>query len=164
MSALSVEDSFDPFRNVEGSRTDSLETWPYEALVATLERGGVREWRPVLAEIRRRPWGVVARQIEQYLDYGDDHAVVALFSRAISSYREQAQARERSAVADRVRECLKQSGLTSADFAERIGTSASRFSTYVNGRVTPSATLMLRIEECARDQAQRRGISGPPAA
>ena len=37
------------------------------------------------------------------------------------------------------------SGLTQRDFARRMGTSASRVSTYVNGLVTPSASMMIRI-------------------
>lgn len=141
------------FRNVDGSSADPVDSWPYEALVATLERGGVRDWRPVLAEIRRQPWGPVARSIESYLAYSEDRAIVALFTRAISVARDAAQERERSLVANRVRQHLRASGLTSAEFAERIGTSASRFSTYLSGKVTPSAALMIRMEECAATTA-----------
>jgi len=36
-----------------------------------------------------------------------------------------------------------------AAFAEAIGTSPSRLSTYANGRVAPSATLLLRMERVA---------------
>ncbi|MFD2862989.1 helix-turn-helix domain-containing protein [Salininema proteolyticum] len=35
--------------------------------------------------------------------------------------------------------------MSQAEFAERIGTSASRLSTYISGKVMPSAALMVRI-------------------
>ena len=56
-----------------------------------------------------------------------------------------------------VRQARKQSGLTQAAFAERIGTSRSRLSTYRHGRVTPSATLIHRME---RVSAQANGHVG----
>jgi transcriptional regulator with XRE-family HTH domain len=45
-----------------------------------------------------------------------------------------------------VRHAIESSGLTAADFAASIGTSASRLSTYANGKVIPSAAMLLRIE------------------
>jgi transcriptional regulator with XRE-family HTH domain len=44
-----------------------------------------------------------------------------------------------------VRSTIALSGLNMTEFASRIGTSASRLSTYATGKVTPSAALMLRI-------------------
>jgi len=64
----------------------------------------------------------------------------------IARVRELAEAQERAEVARRVRLAIDQSGLTAAEFASHIGTSASRLSTYANGRVIPSAALLLRIE------------------
>lgn len=46
-------------------------------------------------------------------------------------------------------QAVERSGLSQAAFASRIGTSASRLSTYMSGKVTPSATLMLRIRRVA---------------
>jgi transcriptional regulator with XRE-family HTH domain len=48
-------------------------------------------------------------------------------------------------VAAEIRRAVARSGLTRAEFASRVGTSASRLSTYATGRVSPSATLMVRI-------------------
>ncbi|MDR1151363.1 MAG: helix-turn-helix domain-containing protein [Bifidobacteriaceae bacterium] len=42
------------------------------------------------------------------------------------------------------------SGLTAREFARRLGTSESRLSTYATGKVTPSATLLIRMENLAR--------------
>ena len=51
--------------------------------------------------------------------------------------------------AARVRAAVDRSGLTNAQFAELVGTSASRLSTYLSGKVTPSAALLLRMERAA---------------
>jgi transcriptional regulator with XRE-family HTH domain len=59
----------------------------------------------------------------------------------LSRARKRAEANERAAI----REAIQRSGLSQAEFASRIGTSPSRLSTYASGKVTPSATLMLRI-------------------
>jgi transcriptional regulator with XRE-family HTH domain len=56
-----------------------------------------------------------------------------------------AERQERQEVAAEIRRAIDQSGLSRTEFASRIGTSASRLSTYVAGKVAPSATLMVRI-------------------
>lgn len=75
----------------------------------------------------------------------------------IDSSRKNAIAAERAEVAALVSEYLDRSGLTRADFAERIGTSSSRLSTYLKGRVAPSSTLLLRMRRVARASADNRG-------
>ena len=44
---------------------------------------------------------------------------------------------------------ITRSGLTAAQFADLVGTSASRLSTDATGRVTPSAAMLVRIERLA---------------
>ena len=134
------------FRNVDASPEDDVRTWPYEALVATIDRGLVPDWQPVFAEIRRSPWGPVARRVERYLSYREPDGVGTLFSLAIERARAAAEAGDRAEVAARVRDAIARSGLTGAQFAELVGTSGSRLSTYANGKVTPSAAMLLRIE------------------
>jgi len=65
--------------------------------------------------------------------------------RVIAWAREAAQAAEREAVAAEVDALVRASGLTRAEFASRIGTSAPRLSTYATGKVTPSAALLVRM-------------------
>jgi ribosome-binding protein aMBF1 (putative translation factor) len=73
----------------------------------------------------------------------------------LSRARERTEAAERADVAAEIRQAIARSGLSRAEFASRIGTSASRLSTYASGKVTPSATLMLRIQRLAsQDQAR----------
>lgn len=143
------------FRNVDASPTDDVRTWPYEALVIVIDRGLVSDWKPVLAEIRRSPWGRVARRVERYLAYREPDGVSELFSLAIARARADAERDDRREGAARVREAVARSGLTNARFAEMVGTSASRLSTYASGKVTPSAAMLLRIERVGRECSEQ---------
>lgn len=134
------------FRNVDASPTDPVTTWPYEALVTAIDRGLVADWQPIFAELRRSPWGPVARRVERYLSYREPDGVGALFALAVERARADADRRYRGAVASRMRASVERSGLSHADFAELVGTSASRLSTYLSGKVTPSAAMLLRVE------------------
>lgn len=54
------------FRNVDASPNDPVDTWPFEAVVAAIERGMLSHWRLLGQEMKRSPWGRTARQIEDY--------------------------------------------------------------------------------------------------
>jgi len=140
------------FRNVDASPTDDVTTWPYEALVVAIERGLVDDWQPVFAELRRNPWGAVARRVERIAAATDDVAAGRLFTLALCRARADAEGADRAEVAARVRAAIAASGLTASAFADEVGTSASRMSTYATGRVVPSAAMLVRIE--------RRGHAG----
>ncbi len=148
------------FRNVEGTTDDPVALWPYEGLVSVLANGGVRDWRPVLAEIRLQPWGPVARKVEHLMTYCEEPGLVNLFTLAIARARESREDREREIVAARVRAAVTGSGLAAREFASLVGTSASRLSTYMTGRTMPSAGMLLRIEA----QASERGVSAQRSA
>ncbi len=137
------------FRNVNATPDDDVGTWPYEALVTAIDRGLVDDWKPIFVELRRSPWGRVARRVERYLSYREPDGVSALFALAIEHARAESEESDRGEVAERVREAVERSGLTNGEFARMVGTSASRLSTYLNGKVTPSAAMLLRIERAA---------------
>ncbi len=137
------------FRNVDALPNDDVRTWPYEALVTAVERGLVADWQPIFVEIRRSPWGPLARRLERLLARRSPDAVGTLFSLGIVRARERAEATDRGAVAQRVTRAVARSGLPNAQFAELIGTSGSRLSTYLSGKVTPSAAMLVRIERSA---------------
>jgi DNA-binding transcriptional regulator YiaG len=133
------------FRNVDVSPDDPVSTWPHEAIQTALERGGLSDWRRLAAEIRTNPWGPVARRIEEVLSYSRPYGIAEGMERVIARARARVEAAERHQVAQEVRSLIDGSGLTRTAFASRIGTSTSRLSTYSTGKVTPSATLLLRM-------------------
>lgn len=137
------------FRNVDVSVRDPVSEWPLEAVQTALERGGLGEWRRLAAAVREEPWGPVARRIEEVLSYSRPYGMAEAMQRVLARARMAAEADEREAVAVEVRELIAASGLSRADFASRIGTSASRLSTYATGKTNPSAALLVRMRRAA---------------
>jgi DNA-binding transcriptional regulator YiaG len=133
------------FRNVEASPQDPVSDWPLEAIQTALERGGLSDWRRLAAAIGAQPWGPVARRVEEVLSYSQPYGIAGAMRRAVDRARHEAERAEREAVASEVDRLVKRSGLSRAEFASRIGTSASRLSTYATGKVTPSAALLIRM-------------------
>lgn len=137
------------FRNVDASPDDPVSDWPLEAIQTALERGGLSHWRRLSTAIQAEPWGPVARRVEEVLTYNRPYGVAQVMDRAISRAREDAEVSERNAVANEIDQLVRASGLSRAEFASRVGTSASRLSTYVTGKVTPSAALLVRMRRLA---------------
>ena len=73
----------------------------------------------------------------------------------IAEARARAAEDERREVAAEIRALLERSGLSRAAFAERIGTSVPRLSTYLSGKVTPSAALVVRMRRVAANAPRR---------
>lgn len=137
------------FRNLSITPDASVSLWPTEAVQAALERGDLADWHRIVAEMQADPWGRTARQVEEVLSHSRPYGIAEAMEVALARARARAEADERAAVAAEIRQVVERSGLSRAEFASRIGTSASRLSTYAAGKVTPSATLMLRIRRVA---------------
>jgi DNA-binding transcriptional regulator YiaG len=137
------------FRNLTISPNSPVTQWPTEAVQTALERGDLADWHRIVVEIRADPWGKTARQVEEVLSHSRPYGVAEAMEAALSRARERAESSERGAVAADIRDAVKRSGMSRAEFASRIGTSPSRLSTYESGKVTPSASLMLRIRRVA---------------
>ncbi len=135
------------FRNVDVDPGAPVGQWPYEAIVTSIERGTIGDWAMLTRAISTDPWGPVARQVEEFLSYERPYGVATLLERAIDRARRAAQDHERATVAREVAELIERSGLTLGACAERLGTSASRLSTYRSGKVMPAAGLLVRLRE-----------------
>jgi transcriptional regulator with XRE-family HTH domain len=151
------------FRNVDASPDDPVSEWPLEAIQTALERGSLPHWRRLAAAIKEGPWGPLARSVEEVLTYSRPYGVAEAMERIIAQARKAASQRERDAVAGEVVTLVRASGLTRSEFASRIGTSASRLSTYATGKVTPSAALLVRMRDVTeRGRAGRELLTLPP--
>jgi hypothetical protein len=51
------------FRNLDFDPRTPLEQWPAEAIATVIDRGSLSDWRDLAREIRRNPWGSVARTV-----------------------------------------------------------------------------------------------------
>jgi DNA-binding transcriptional regulator YiaG len=133
------------FRNIDASPADPVETWPFEGILAAVERGTLPDWRRLATAIRADPWGPVAQQVLEAVRLSRPYGTTELLEGVVARARELAVDSERAAVASEVRDLIDKSGLSQQDFAARIGTSRSRLSTYISGKVVPSAALMVRM-------------------
>lgn len=145
------------FRNLTTTWHDPIDQWPYEAVVTTMERGLVSDWQPILRDLRARPFDRIARYVTHYAKDPDDKAAAAFFAEALRRARVAREESEREEVIRRIRRAIDATELSQADFAKLIGTSASRLSTYLSGGVTPSASMLVRIENLAREAGQASG-------
>jgi DNA-binding transcriptional regulator YiaG len=143
------------FRNIDATPDTPVETWPFEGILTALERGSLPDWARLTHAIDADPWGHVARQVEEALNMELPYGVAELFQEIVTSARASAGNSERYAVAQEIRTLLDQSGLSRSTFAERIGTSSSRLSTYLSGKVVPSAALMVRMRRVATTSRQK---------
>lgn len=137
------------FRNITASVDDTVETWPFEGILAAVERGTLPDWRRLAAAVRADPWGPVAQQILEAVELCRPYGTSELLMAVIERVRQDAADAEREEVAGEVRDLVARSGLSRQEFALRLGTSRPRLSTYLSGKVTPSASLMLRMRRVA---------------
>lgn len=136
------------FRNIDVVSGDPVARWGFEGLLAAIERGSMKLWDRIAAELRRQPYGTVARLLEnEVIDAVSNEGERELFRQVLDRARRTAEADARLEVARRLHALLARSGMTQRAFATQLGTSASRLSTYLSGKVTPGADLLVRAEQ-----------------
>lgn len=130
------------FRNINATPLDPVEAWGPEGILTALERGTLKYWERI-AVAAIDPKSKVASQVEAAFKICHSKAAVVWTSERIKSLRATPEER----VAHELHRLRIFSGLTQSEFAERLDTSASRFSTYINGQVTPSAAFMIKAKD-----------------
>src|SRR5699024_3183112 len=145
------------FRNIVVDPSAPAEGWGFEGLLSAVDRGEAADWNRISAAVRNDPWGRVARLLEdQVLPAAEDTGVAHALCAMISLHRERWEAHERAAVAAELQELVSASGLTQQEFATSLGTSRTRLSTYLSGKVVPAATLMVRARCIAESQVSQQ--------
>jgi transcriptional regulator with XRE-family HTH domain len=142
------------FRNITASPDDPVDTWPFEGILAAVERGTLPDWRRLATAILADPWGPVAQQVLEAVRLSCPYGTAELLEGVVHRARKLAADSEREDVASEVRSLVGRSGLSKQDFAERIGTSRSRLSTYMSGKVVPSAALMVRMRRATLEASE----------
>jgi DNA-binding transcriptional regulator YiaG len=92
----------------------------------------------------------VAQQVLEAVHLSHPYGTAELLEGVIGRARQMAIDSERNEVASEVKRLVGDSGLSQQGFADRIGTSRSRLSTYMSGKVVPSATVMVRMQHVVR--------------
>lgn len=136
-------------RNVEFDTLRPMAEWPAEAVAALLERGSFDDWHLLAREIRRSPWGPVARLVESISEWGDHGAVDDLMNDVVENARAEVTANGRARYARRIRTLRQRTGMSLREFAALVGTSAARMSAYERGHTSPTTDVLGRIEHAA---------------
>ena len=122
-----------------------VEFWPTSAIRSALQGGDIDTWKRIAGALKRDPYGRTARQVEEVLEgtrpYGISKALWEVLERA----RAHLDANERAEVARHVRLLIDRSGLGEQEFASRIGVPPEDLAAYLDGTLSPSASLMIRI-------------------
>ncbi len=128
-------------------RTRPLTNGGFEGLAA-VERGERKEWHRIA--LIEEPRDKVAGELAEVLEVVENKGTAHLFRRVQREALIRSEQNERNAVKDNLLQWLDESGLSRVEFSSRLGTSQSRLSTYLSGKVVPSAALMLRAQQLAR--------------
>jgi hypothetical protein len=83
------------FRNIDASPDDPVETWPFEGILAAVERGTLPDWRRLASAIQADPWGPVAHQVLEAVHLSHPYGTTELLEGG-SSPRPQAGRRLRT--------------------------------------------------------------------
>lgn len=149
------------FRNLDIDPSAPVAQWGVEGLLAAIDRGSLPDWRRIVAAINADPWGPLASDVSAAIGLAEDRGVSATLGRSIARARQRAEVHAREEVSHRLAALVAESGFTAAEFAARLGTSPSRLSTYLSGKVVPSAALLVRAERVRAAAAEHRGPIRP---
>ena len=149
------------FRNLDVDPSAPVAQWGVEGLLAAIDRGSLPDWRRIVSAINADPWGPLASDLSAAIELAEDRGVAVRLSRAINRARQRAENRARKEVSRRLAALVAASGLTAAEFAARLGTSPSRLSTYLSGKVMPSAALLVRAEGVHGTTEMHASTGGP---
>lgn len=137
------------FRNLSVSPTDPIECWGVEGLLTAVDRGALPDWRRIAHAVRRNPRGKVAAELRDVVAVAQDASAASVLERILHEALALEDEQDKEKAAEAMRTAFEESGLRRAQFAERLGTSQSRVSTYLSGKVTPSAALLIRAQRIA---------------
>ena len=122
-----------------------VEFWPTAAIRSVLESGDIRVWQRIVVAIKRDPYGRTARQVEEVLEAAAPYGISQALNEVLVRARNHLEANERAEASRHVRLLLERSGLGAREFASRIGVDPDNLATYLDGTVSPPASLMIRM-------------------
>lgn len=138
-----------------------VEFWPTSAIRAALESGDIATWKQIAVAIKRDPYGRTARQVEEVLERARPYGISKALAEVLDRARAHLEANEREEVARHVRLLMDRSGLGPREFASRIGVPVEELVSYLDARVSPSASLMIRMRRLSDRFAKSRSRRPP---
>ncbi|WP_166982978.1 helix-turn-helix domain-containing protein [Paramicrobacterium fandaimingii] len=131
------------FRNIDATPDDPVEKWGFEGMLAAIDRGYARDWRKLVDAVVANPQ--LTDEFHEAREAAESHATVALLDAMLVEARRTASER----ALDRLRDAYYGTRMTQVELASVIGTSRTRFNSYLTGKVTPSMDVLVAVEEIA---------------
>ena len=128
-----------------GQTDRPVEFWSTSAIRSALQNGDIKTWQRIVVALKRDPYGRTARQVEEVLEGTEPYGISKALSEVLSRSRAHLEANERAEVARHMRVLIERSGLSRQEFASRIGVPAEDLADFLNGTVSPPASLMIRM-------------------
>jgi hypothetical protein len=122
-----------------------VEFWSTAAIRSALQGGDITTWKHIAAALKRDPYGRTARQVEEVLAGTRPYGIAKALWEVLERARAHLEANERAEVARHVRVLIERSGLAEHEFASRIGVAPEDLATYLDGSISPSSALMIRM-------------------
>jgi DNA-binding transcriptional regulator YiaG len=122
-----------------------VEFWSTAAIRSAMEGGDIATWKRIAAALKRDPFGRTARQVEEVLEGARPYGISKALWEVLDRARTHLEANERAEVARHVQLLMDRSGLGQQEFASRIGVPVEDLAAYLDGSVSPSASLMIRM-------------------
>lgn len=122
-----------------------VEFWSTAAIRAALHSGDIATWQRIVVALKRDPYGRTARQVEEVLEGTRPYGISKALSEVLTRARAHLDADERAEVTQLIRLLIQRSGLRQQEFASRIGVPNPDLQDYLDGRVSPPASLMIRM-------------------
>jgi len=137
-----------------------VEFWSTAAIRSALDGGDIATWKRIAAALKRDPYGRTSRQVEEVLSGTRPYGIAKALSEVLDRARAHLEANERAEVARHVQLLMDRSGLAQQEFASRIGVTPEEFAAYLDGSISPSASLMIRMRRLS-DRFVRVKSTGP---
>lgn len=135
-----------PTRKPAGTSPDQpVEFWSTAAIRAALQGGDIATWKRIAAALKRDPYGRTARQVEEILGGTRPAGIAKALWEVLERARAHLDANERAEVARHVKLLMERCGLAQQEFASRLGVAVEDLASYLDGKVSPSASLMIRM-------------------
>src|SRR5699024_831342 len=119
------------FRNITATPDDPVREWGFEGMLAALDRGGLDDWSKLARAVVAEP--ELEQDLLEALDSAETEAGSAYVRLLVAHLKRSPQ----QIALGRLRTAFHKTRFSQAEVARRRGTSRSRFSTYLSGKVTP---------------------------
>lgn len=125
------------FRNLDVTPQDPVTEWGVEGLLTAIERGTAPDWKRIIATVSAIPQGGFREDLNEALELAEGGGAFVL-----NLHLSQVDETSSEKVLRRAQSAYRMANMSMEQYAKKVGTSRSRMSTYLSGKVMPSAQIL----------------------